>query len=267
MWFLELLKKIMEMLLLAAEIRACPQATTFIFNISREMSRFWAGGSSSESENESQSDSDEEVQNPKVAAGKFVVYDSDSDSEDEVRVVKSHKDKAWDSMRDSIGRLRSAMKINDWKVISEEFIVTNKIIEKSRMLIIKNGMPKFYIKMLGDLEDFLVTSLKNKEAIKKMKKEVSSALNKMKLSVRKHNKNYEEEIAAYRANPTDYEEAEEESSSESESDSDSDQDSSEEEDSDEDSDEDDDSDEDSSEEDEAPKKKAPVKPKVGYHSE
>lgn len=43
-----------------------------------EMSRFWAGGSSSESENESQSDSDDEVQNQKNVGGKFAVIDSDS---------------------------------------------------------------------------------------------------------------------------------------------------------------------------------------------
>jgi translation initiation factor 3 subunit C len=163
--------------------------------------------------------------------------------------VKSQKDKAWDSMRDSIKRLRSAMKINDWSAILDEFKNTNKIIEKSKMLILKNGLPKFYVKMLMDLEDFLVETLKDKEAIKKMKKEIGKAFNTMKLSLRKHNKDYENEIAACRANPTEYVEA---SSSESEDSSEEDEDSDEDEDED-----DDDSDSDSSEE---PVKKPAAKP-------
>lgn len=161
--------------------------------------------------------------------------------------MKSQKDKAWDSMRDSIKRMRSAMKINDWSAILDEFKNTNKIIEKSKMLILKNGLPKFYVKMLMDLEDFLVETLKDKDAIKKMKKEISKAFNTMKLSLRKHNKDYENEIAACRANPEEYVEV---SSSESEDSSDEDEDS----DSDE-EDDDDDSDSDSSEE---PVKKKPA---------
>lgn len=146
-------------------------------------------------------------------------------------------------MRDSIKRLRAAMKINDWSAILDEFKNTNKIIEKSKMLIVKNGLPKFYVKMLSDLEDFLVETLKDKDAIKKMKKEVSKAFNTMKLSLRKHNKDYENEIAACRANPADYVEASSESEDSSDEDSDS---------------EDEDSDSDSSEE---PVKKPAAKPK------
>lgn len=63
-------------------------------------------------------------------------------------------------MRDSIRRLRAGIKINDWNAILDEFKNTNKLIEKSKMLIAKNGLPKFYIKMLADLEDFLSETLK-----------------------------------------------------------------------------------------------------------
>lgn len=124
-------------------------------------------------------------------------------------------------MRDSIKRLRAAMKINDWSAILDEFKNTNKIIEKSKMLIVKNGLPKFYVKMLADLEDFLVETLKDKDAIKKMKKEVGKAFNTMKLSLRKHNKDYENEIAACRANPAEYVEASSESEDSSDEDSES----------------------------------------------
>ena len=39
--------------------------------------------------------------------------------------------------------------------------------------------------MLGDLNDFVNTTLKDKEAVKKMRKPIAHSLNQMKLSIRK----------------------------------------------------------------------------------
>jgi translation initiation factor 3 subunit C len=143
-----------------------------------------------------------------------------------VRVVKSQKDRKWDSMKEGIVRIRNARKNSDWPMIQDEFANVNKLVEKSKMLIIQSGLPPFYIKMLAEVEDHVQLALKDKEAIKKMKPVVSRALNQMKLQVRKHNETYKAEIADCRANPDKYQEAEEEesssSSSESSSDSDSD---------------------------------------------
>lgn len=184
------------------------------------------------------------------------------ESEDEVRVVKSQKDKAWESIRDCVTRMRSAMKINDWSSLHDEFELLGKQIEKSKMLIMKEGLPKFYIKMLVDLEEFVTATAKDKEAQKKMKPLVLRSFNRMKLVVKKHNKNYETEIQDCRDHPENYvEEVVEESSSEEESsdssDSDESSDSSDESDSDEDSDEESDSDSDVQ-----AKKKKPSKVKV-----
>lgn len=182
------------------------------------------------------------------------------ESEDEVRVVKSQKDKAWESIRDCVTRMRSAMKINDWSSLHDEFELLGKQIEKSKMLIMKEGLPKFYIKMLMDLEDFVTAMVKDKEAQKKMKPLMLRSFNRMKLVVKKHNKNYENEIKDCREHPENYvEEVVEDSSSEEESDSDSSEESS---DSDE-SDSDEDSDEDSDSDTDVPaKKKKPSKVKV-----
>ena len=54
------------------------------------------------------------------------------------------------------------------------------------------------------MEDHVQTALKDKDAIKKMKKIVSHALDQMKLQVRKHNEKYKDEIADCRANPSKY---------------------------------------------------------------
>lgn len=104
--------------------------------------------------------------------------------------------------------MRNARKNNDWPLIQDEFANVNKLIDKSKMLIIQNGLPKFYIKMLMEVEDHVQTALKDKESIKKMKPVVERALNLMKLQVRKHNLNYKDEIADCRTNPDKYQEVE-----------------------------------------------------------
>ena len=144
---------------------------------------------------------------------------SRAESEDEVRVVKSQKDRTWDSMKEVIGRLRNARKNSDWPQIQDEFAKVNKMIEKNRMLVLQNGIPNFYIKMLVEVEDHVLLALKDKENIKKLKPVVSRALNQMKLQVKKHNEGYKDKIADCRANPEAYEEAQEEEASSSDSDS------------------------------------------------
>jgi len=187
-------------------------------------SRFWAGGDSSDSdksedENSTSSDESGPVTN-KPGASRWAV-ESDSDSEDEVRVVKSAKEKAWDSMKETVAKIKNHMKINDWNGIQTNFEDVNKQIEKAKTLLVADGPPPFYIRLLAELEDFLAETLKDKDAQKKMNGPNARSLNRMKLLVRKHNKSYEEAIAAYRENPTIEVETEKHRHNKAESDSDS----------------------------------------------
>jgi hypothetical protein len=144
-----------------------------------------------------------------------------------VRVVKSKKDSAWDSMKEGIARIKNARRNTDWPLIQDEFAAVNKMIEKSKMLIITNGFPLFYIKMVAELEDHVQLAVKNKAAVAALKPAVSRALKQMKLQIKKHNDQYREQIADFRENPEKYgeDEAEEESEdSSSDSDEDSDED-------------------------------------------
>ena len=100
------------------------------------------------------------------------------------------------------------MKINDWGTIHDEFEEVNKQIEKSKMLIMQHGLPGFYVKMLTEVEDSVMSAVKDKEAQAKMKPVVLRALNRMKLVVRKHNKKYETEIARCREFPDEYKDLE-----------------------------------------------------------
>jgi translation initiation factor 3 subunit C len=258
------------------------------------MNRFWAGDSSDEDERDNASGSgseDEVVAQPQALAKqtdrKFgLAFDeSDSESEDEHREVKSQKDRTWDSLREGITKIKNARKNNDWPLIQDEFANVNKLVEKSKMMIIQHGMPPVYIKMLVEMEDHVQNALKDKENIKRMKPLVARALNQMKLQVRKHNENYKDEINNCREHPEKYEDVvvpekskkgkkKSDSSSEDEDDSDeSDSDKSDKDEDDKSSGSDSDSDKDkddssSSSEDEKPKAKAaPVKksaPKVAF---
>jgi translation initiation factor 3 subunit C len=158
--------------------------------------------------------------------------DSDSSSEDEGRVVKSAKDKAWAAFDAKVTFIRNAMKTGDWGKIQGGFDELQKMMGKARALVEKHGgTPPFYVRLLCDLEDMLGEALKDKAGFKKLSAAGGRALNRMKLSFRKYVKaeGYEEKMKAWRENPVVSEEEgsdDEGSSSSSDSDSDSDSDSS-----------------------------------------
>ncbi|CAN0229016.1 unnamed protein product [Discosporangium mesarthrocarpum] len=150
-------------------------------------SKFWAQASESGSDSDSDSDSDSSMGGQPGAQRRQWAVDSDSESEDEVRVVKSAKDRSFEAINISVGKIRNHMKINDWNGIQTEFDECNKHIDKSKATIVKDGVPTFYVKMLAQLEDFLAAALKDKPAIKKMSATNTRSLNRMKLRLRKHN--------------------------------------------------------------------------------
>ncbi|KAH8099181.1 hypothetical protein JL720_2165 [Aureococcus anophagefferens] len=198
-------------------------------------SRFWAGSDDDSSEDASDASSVEE-EKVKTANRWATVSDSESSDEGE-RVVKSAKDRAWDGMKAVIAKIGNSKKIGDWNGIQTEFENLNKMVDKAKMHIMKEGLPRFYVRTLAELEDFLFEALKDKEAQKKMSASNGRSLNRMKLTLRKHNKTYESQIAAYKADP-DAPDAEDDAASSDDSSSDDDS-------SDDDSSDDDDSDDDS----------------------
>ena len=65
-------------------------------------------------------------------------------------------------------------------------------------MINKEGMPRFYLKVLISLEELLNATQANKEARKKMNSSNSKSFNIMKQKLRKHNKELERHIKAYK---------------------------------------------------------------------
>jgi len=167
------------------------------------MSRFFTGGSSSEDEG-SGDDNNKEEEEPIKAPVKFTkTAGASSSSEEEVdvkRVVKSTRDKRYDELTETIQRIRNHMKINDWNSIHTEFEKLNKLLQKANQIIQKEGIPRFYIKALVVLEDFVKTTHENKSKVT-MNATNAKSFNAMRQKLKKHNKNYEKEIEEYRKNP------------------------------------------------------------------
>ncbi|KAK3233301.1 Eukaryotic translation initiation factor 3 subunit C [Cymbomonas tetramitiformis] len=168
-------------------------------------SRFWGGGSDSEdeeSEEEENSDSGDDEMGGGDAS-KYLAGDSDSDdSEGGRRVVRSAKDKRFAEMEATCDEMRNKMKINDWNALQNLFEKANKQLEKAQRLSEgSKDPPRFYIKALMSLEDFMNATLANKEAKKKMSSTNAKSLNSMKQKLKKHFKIYETDIEKVRAKP------------------------------------------------------------------
>ncbi|KAL2919390.1 Translation initiation factor 3 subunit c [Polyrhizophydium stewartii] len=135
--------------------------------------------------------------------------DSDSDdSDDEKKAIKSARDKRFDEMRNAVAALGNAKKISDWVAIQNEFDRLVKSVTKSAALIEREGTPRFFVRTLVELDDFLKDSLQNKDAAKKMNAITAKALNAMKQKIKKITKTYETQIEKFRENPVDAEESE-----------------------------------------------------------
>jgi len=191
------------------------------------MSKFWGGAdsssddSSSDDSSVSSSDSSRGGGGAGAGGGRWVM-ESDSDSSDEERVVKSAKDRAFETFEAHVKSIRNAMRIKDFNKVQAEFEALNKAIAKGKAIINQHGgIPRFYIRLLCDLEVYIKTCLADKASFKKLSASNGRALNRMKLTLRKHNAQYATVMEEYRKNPTvsSSESEAEESSSDSDSES------------------------------------------------
>ncbi|XP_068099963.1 eukaryotic translation initiation factor 3 subunit C-like protein isoform X2 [Hyperolius riggenbachi] len=163
------------------------------------MSRFFATASDSESES---SLSGDEIL-PKPAGGAYnkqPLLLSD-DEEDTKRVVRSAKDKRFEELTNIIKTIRNAMKIRDMTKCLEEFEQLGKAYIKAKNIVDKEGVPRFYIRLLSDLEDYLNELWEDKEGKKKMNKNNAKALSTLRQKLRKYNRDFEGPISAYKQNP------------------------------------------------------------------
>jgi len=177
------------------------------------MSRFWAAGGASSGSESSDDDSSDYSSDASGGDGggdgggggggndnKWQELSDDSSSDDEVRVAKSGKERALESFQKHIANLRTAMKKKDYYALQQEFDALAKSMIKAKAVLAK-GVPRPLVRILCDLEDYVPARLADKAAFKKLSARQGRSLNRMKLTLKKHNKPYAVVMKQYRANP------------------------------------------------------------------
>ncbi|VDI13317.1 translation initiation factor 3 subunit C [Mytilus galloprovincialis] len=100
--------------------------------------------------------------------------------------------------------------LSDFEDLAKAYVKTKKVIEQT-------GIPRFYIKCLVELEDFISDMWEDRDGRKAMSKTNSKGLTTLRQKLRKYMRDFEDDIKGYRENP-DAEEEELQAESEDEED-------------------------------------------------
>jgi translation initiation factor 3 subunit C len=172
------------------------------------MSRFWAGASSS---SDSASDSDDsssqasggsDDNNNVLGQNRWQFSDDSSDEDEGNRVVKSGKERFQETFATTIQSIRKSMKTQDYTEIQSEFDSLSKLLTKNKQYL-EAGVPRSLVKLLVNLQDFIELKILDKASFKELSAKQGRALNRLKLTLRKHNKAYTAVMEAYRKSPDD----------------------------------------------------------------
>lgn len=104
----------------------------------------------------------------------------------------------FEELTNLIRTIRNAMKIRDVTKCLEEFELLGKAYGKAKSIVDKEGVPRFYIRILADLEDYLNELWEDKEGKKKMNKNNAKALSTLRQKIRKYNRDFESHITNYK---------------------------------------------------------------------
>ncbi|SAM00896.1 hypothetical protein [Absidia glauca] len=164
--------------------------------------------SSEEEESDVEADQDDQQESKKSRFLKGGDSDSDMDSDEEggrKRQVKSQKDKRLEDMHSAAKAIDNGRKNNDWTLISSEFDKLSTSISKATTGFDKIAFPKFYIKILIELDELIQeTTKKDKASKKKVNPANGKAMNATKLKVKKISKQYENMIEEYKKDPEEF---------------------------------------------------------------
>ncbi|CAF4916594.1 eukaryotic translation initiation factor 3 subunit C [Pieris napi] len=160
------------------------------------MSRFFATGTDSESETSSEEEH--------VVRAPAPVYTFSDDEEETKRVVRSMKEKRYEELEGFIHSIRNHRKIKDFSSALASFEELQRAYTRASSVIQKeeNGIaPRFFIRALVELEDWVTSAWNDRESRKAMSKGNSKALTSLRQKLRKYTKEFDSEIVKFRENP------------------------------------------------------------------
>lgn len=168
--------------------------------------------SSSEEESDADDDDDDDDSSSddeggKSGANRFlreVSDESDESDEEKVTVVKSAKDKRFDELEGTIRLIENAQKISDWNSINEQYDKMNRQLPTLQRAL-DGKAPKMFIKTIAELETQVTEAFeKQKVTPKKMNPIAQKGLNALRQKIRKNNRDYHDDIEAYRKDSADF---------------------------------------------------------------
>lgn len=131
-------------------------------------------------------------------------YSFSDDEEETKRQVKSAKDKHSEQLHELIKSIKNGKKIKDFTKILPDFEELTRKYSKVKTILDKESdgkTPRFLIKSLVELEDFVEQCWEDRERRKNMNKNNSKSLSSLRQKLRKYNKSIQNEVDEYRQNP------------------------------------------------------------------
>lgn len=179
------------------------------------MSKFFNRSDSESSSSEESSSEDEKPiqkkQTRQINAAAILYSDDETDDK---RVVRTEKEKRFESLNIIIKQIRNAKKIRDFNKMLTSYEDLSKAYEKAKSVIAKEEkgvVPRFYIKILVEMEDMINETWEDTAGRKSMSKLNGKSLSAMRQKLRKYiRENFLTEATKFRENPEEGEEEEEE---------------------------------------------------------
>lgn len=145
----------------------------------------------------------------------YILFDFQySDDEDVKRVVRSQKEKRYEELSNIIKSIRNHKKIKDIGSMLSSFEDFTRAYIKAQPVILKEEkgvIPKFVIRALAELEDFVNVTWDDKDGKKNMSKNNGKSLGTLRQKFRKYIKDtFDVEIKKFRENPDQGDDEEEE---------------------------------------------------------
>ncbi|KAF7634106.1 Eukaryotic translation initiation factor 3 subunit C [Meloidogyne graminicola] len=168
------------------------------------MSKFFRSAVSSSSGSESgESDVEAPVAQTRPLGRQDFAYPSDSEDEGPKRIVRSQKDKTYGELKEMIRNSRNARNIKDVSKLLAIFEEHIKYWEKAKLIIARENscIPRFYIRYLAELDDFVNEQWDDREGRKIMSKQNAKALATFRQKIKKYNKEFEDHLIPYREEP------------------------------------------------------------------
>ena len=140
------------------------------------------------------------------------LFQFSDDEDDSKRVVRSAREKRNEQLHTIMKTIRNSRKIKDFNKMETSFQELIKAYEKTKVAIMKDEggvTPRFYVRILVEMEDLVNETWEDKEYLKTMSKINKKSLNGLRQKLRKYIRDFDDDMAKFRENPDAEDEPEE----------------------------------------------------------